>query len=490
MEPTSSDPQLPSSGTFAAVTQPHPPVRPPRRASFPIIPIVILLLAVVLVAVVLLFVSLIRTIPVTVVLDGEAFQRETRASTVGDLLDDLGVVLDERDFISLPAESVIEPGMIVQINRARSLSLTVDGHTSVFWSPLTNPAEILASAGVTVGEMDRILLDGTVVTAAELERWPVPVSRLNIRHAIPLHVEDDGELRVIQTTGETVGDALFDAGIPLFLADVVSVDVNSPVTANLEIQIDRAKPVAISADGTTIETRTQGESVADALADAGIALMGLDYSVPAEDEPLDAGAEVRVIRVKEEVLTETEPIPFETVYQADGSLELDQSSVLTEGQTGLRQTITRVRYEDGVEVSRSTGEAVTLREPVNRVVVYGTNVTIRTIDTPDGPREYWRVLRVYATSYHPAALGGDATTATGRTLQQGIIAADTSVLPFGTEVYIPGYGIGVVEDTAPPRRDDLWVDLGYSDADYRHWSRYVEIYVLTPVPEDIGNFSP
>jgi uncharacterized protein YabE (DUF348 family)/3D (Asp-Asp-Asp) domain-containing protein len=360
----------------------------------------------------------------------------------------------------------------------------------VFWSPLTNPAEILASAGVTISELDRILLDGSAVTAAELEHWPVPVSRLNIRHAVPLHIDDDGELRVIQTTAETVGEALFDAGIPLFLADRVSVEVNTLVTADLEIQIDRAKPVAISADGTILETRTQGDSVADALADAGIALMGLDYTIPAEDEPLDVGTEIRVVRVKEEVLTETEPIPFETVYQADSSLDLDQRNVLTEGQTGIRQTITRVRYEDGVEVSRSTSEAATLRAPVNRVVVYGTSVTIRTIDTPDGPREYWRVLRVYATSYHPAALGGDETTATGQTLQQGIIAADTSLLPFGTEVYIPGYGIGVVADTAPPRRDDLWVDLGYSDADYRHWSRYVEIYVLTPVPEDLNVASP
>jgi uncharacterized protein YabE (DUF348 family) len=490
MEPTRSEPQPSASGAFAASTQPHPPVRPQRRSYRPFIAAAAVLALIVLLAVGLLVASLLRTTPVTVVLDGEAYQRETRAATVAELLDDLGISLEAHDYVSLPPDRLIEAGTIIQINRARSLSLTVDGRTTVLWSALTNPAEILNSAGVPVGELDRILLDGSAVTADELERWPVPVSRLNVRHAVPLHVDDNGERRTLQTTAETIGDALFDAGIPLFLADSVSADLNTAVTANLSIQIVRAHPVVISADGASIETRTQGDTVADALADAGIALMGLDYTIPSENEPLRETDAIRVVRVKEQVLTQTEPIPFETVYQADDTLEIDQRSVLQEGQQGIRQTITRVRYEDGQEVSRTTSEASTLRAPVNRVIVYGASVTLRTIDTPDGPRSYWRVLHVYATSYHPAALGGDAVTATGRTLQQGIVAADTSLLPFGTEVFIPGYGVGLVADTAPPRRDDLWIDLGYSDADYQHWSRYVDIYVLTPVPENINYLSP
>lgn len=37
-------------------------------------------------------------------------------------------------------------------------------------------------------------------------------------------------------------------------------------------------------------------------------------------------------------------------------------------------------------------------------------------------------------------------TASGTWPKAGTVAADTSVLPFGTKVYIPGYGIGTVED--------------------------------------------
>ena len=38
-------------------------------------------------------------------------------------------------------------------------------------------------------------------------------------------------------------------------------------------------------------------------------------------------------------------------------------------------------------------------------------------------------------------------TATGTKAQLGTIAADPSIFPFGTQLNVPGYGEGVVEDT-------------------------------------------
>jgi 3D (Asp-Asp-Asp) domain-containing protein len=37
-------------------------------------------------------------------------------------------------------------------------------------------------------------------------------------------------------------------------------------------------------------------------------------------------------------------------------------------------------------------------------------------------------------------------TASGEKARRGTIAADTSIFPFGTVMYVPGYGYGVVED--------------------------------------------
>ena len=50
---------------------------------------------------------------------------------------------------------------------------------------------------------------------------------------------------------------------------------------------------------------------------------------------------------------------------------------------------------------------------------------------------------------------GDPTnTATGTYPKHGTLAADPERLPYGTEIYIPGYGLGTVEDTGGALRND------------------------------------
>lgn len=61
------------------------------------------------------------------------------------------------------------------------------------------------------------------------------------------------------------------------------------------------------------------------------------------------------------------------------------------------------------------------------------------------------------TPDHPAY----GITASGSKVRQGIIAADTSVLPFGTKVWIEGLGVYVVEDTGGDivgNRIDIYMD--------------------------------
>lgn len=443
-----------------------------------------------MIAGILLLTSLTRTRAVTLVIDGEIRHIDTRAQNVSQLLKEADVMLSDGDLLSAPLDSSLDVTASVTIERARSVFLMVDGETTPLWTPLTNPADILASAGVIVAADDRIRVDGTESRVADLAAWPVPVSTIRVRHAVTLRIHDEDGSRVIRTTGSTVGEALFETGITLYLTDSTTPDLNAPLSDNLEVTITRARPVEIIADGETIRTRSRGTTVADALADAGVALVGMDYAIPAERAPLQPGMSIRIIRVSESIEAEQQSVPFETVYQADSTLELDQERVAQPGQPGVQERRVRVRYENGSPVSRSDEETIIVQPPVNRVIQYGTNVVIRTIDTPDGPREYWRVLRMYVTSYHPAALGGDSTTATGRTLQKGIVGSDPTILPYGTQVYVPNYGVGEVQDTGGRRSMPLWIDLGYSDDDYRGWHGYYNVYILTPVPPTIDYTLP
>jgi 3D (Asp-Asp-Asp) domain-containing protein len=80
-------------------------------------------------------------------------------------------------------------------------------------------------------------------------------------------------------------------------------------------------------------------------------------------------------------------------------------------------------------------------------------------------------------------------TASGATATPGTVAADTSSYPFGTILYIPGYGYGVVEDRGGaikgPYRLDLWFSSRQRALEWGRRSVNVHVWLPpgSPVPE-------
>jgi len=421
---------------------------------------------------------------------GEQRVITTNALTVGDVLRDESVRVRAVDALAPSIDTPITTGMLITVDLAREVTLIVDDETQTLETPHENPADILRQALIDFDDSDDIWVDGSMANVAELEAWSVPANEIEIDHAYEITIiEGDTTISLI-TTVDTVGDALFEADTEVFLTDTISPDVSTIIDSDLTVTIDRARPITIHVDDTTIETRVQGATVADALAESGIALVGLDYTIPAEDSIITADTTINVLRVTESIETTDSTIAFETVYQADAAMNLDERQVVQAGQNGIERFSERVRFENGVEVSREPIGTEIIQTAQNQVVSYGTNIVIRTVDTPSGQREYWRVIRAYATSYHPEALGGDNITAIGMELEHGIIASNPNIIPYRTNLYVPGYGIGIMADTGGARSSPYWVDLGYSDADWVGWHQYVDVYLLTPVPADIDYLLP
>ncbi len=65
-----------------------------------------------------------------------------------------------------------------------------------------------------------------------------------------------------------------------------------------------------------LQIQSSAQTVGEALAEAGIPLVGLDYSLPAEKELLPSDGQIRVVRVTESVLLAQSSIPFESDFQA------------------------------------------------------------------------------------------------------------------------------------------------------------------------------
>jgi 3D (Asp-Asp-Asp) domain-containing protein len=63
-----------------------------------------------------------------------------------------------------------------------------------------------------------------------------------------------------------------------------------------------------------------------------------------------------------------------------------------------------------------------------------------------GWKRNWRGQPVFASGAHKGKPKPVGVTASGTRARYGTIAADTRLFPFGTLMYIPGYGYGRVED--------------------------------------------
>jgi len=432
---------------------------------------------------------------VTIVLDGRILSIRTHQRTVGDVLREAGLTVRPEDRVSPPLTHPIQPPATISIRRARPVRILIEGRGVEpsrridIYTLHSDPRAILAEAGIALGPGDALWVDGRrgEVDPPALDGGEPP-REIRVVRSAPLVVRlENGKRQVIWSTAPTVGAALREAGMLLDPADRLLPGPETPLNGGMQISLFRARPITVEADGHIQVISTTARTVRELLWELGISLHGQDRVVPGEESRLQGGETVRVIRVAESFEIEETSLPFQTVWEPDPNLELDTWVQRSPGRNGVLQRRIRVRYENGQEVAREVVDETMIRPPEPRVWVYGTKIVVRALETPDGPIEYWRRIRMLATSYsrstagvHPSA-AYFGRTRTGLPMQRGIVAVDPRVIRLGWKVYVPGYGVGLAADTGGGiigRR----IDLGYNDEDLVLWYRWVDVYLLTPVP--------
>ena len=126
----------------------------------------------------------------------------------------------------------------------------------------------------------------------------------------------------------------------------------------------------------------------------------------------------------------TEPVPFETVKQADPTLPKGQTKVLTAGQNGERTLLTEVSMVDGQEVRRVVESKVT-KEPVSQILAVGTKEDAQPTPQPSpspvvtakGTQEEGHVGEAPVQPENPAYQVTEGT----------VTETETVILPYETE---------------------------------------------------------
>lgn len=453
--------------------------------------------------------------PVTLTINGQVYPLYTPSLSVATILNSTGLDLTPTDIISPPLTTTLSPGDTLTVQLARPVILQADGRRQQYLTHQSTITNILAEVNITLNGYDELSVNGvrespatelppSEITASTnrlmsqlLSRFyvpqtlpainrPIPVE-LTVHRAIPLMLHEDGIGSRLFTTQPTLTTALAAQGITLLAEDRLNPPLDTPLSPGLHIYLQRATPLTITVNGQTVSLRTHQKTVGQALLEAGIVLMGQDYSRPATSQLITTEQTIEVIRVQERVELEETFIPYETEWLANDELEIDQQVVLDAGQPGVIKSRVRKRYDNGQELWQQVEDEWLAREPRTRRIAYGTHIVIRTLQTADGPIEYWRKIPMLATGYSAATSGKSpdhpnyGITRTGKQAGFGIAAVDPQVIPLKTKLYVPGYGPATADDTGGLVLG-RHIDLAFDEDDPPNIYGWRDVYLRPPIP--------
>ena len=430
---------------------------------------------------------------VELVINGESRDIRARADRVYEILQRAGIPFQPSDRIRPGLTERVKNGSRISLDRAAAISLDTGAGTEPYHylSYQRFGGNILLDAGIRLYPGDRLLWNGTEIRP-DFNLAGITGLDLNLTHAdtFILVTEENPSGVSVFGNGETVREALIAAGVRLSSDTVIHPQGDTPFRSGMTVEVLPKRKLTVSAGGTLISAESSGINVGEALARAGMPLMSSDVSIPAAGEPVPADGRILIVPVSDSFSMNAETIRRETEWTADEELALDETRLITEGSDGLKGTFSRVRSENGKVVLEETAPESILVRPVNEKRAYGTKISIRTLDTPEGPVEYYRSVNVYATSYSPCRSGTSSCisgTASGMKVAKGVVAVTSAWYKRlgGASVYIPDYGKAVIGDVGGGIAGKRWIDLAYTDNDFVGWSKDTTLYFLTPVPADM-----
>ena len=145
-------------------------------------------------------------------------------------------------------------------------------------------------------------------------------------------------------------------------------------------------------------------------------------------------------------------------------------------------TVDEVEATEAVEVAENITElkVQAAEADLNNVeMIEEEPVRENVVETSYGAINYTNVMSMEATAYLPTDGSGAGVTATGVRATYGVVAVDPRIIPLGSKVYIPGYGVALAADTGGAIKGykiDLCME-SYSEC-MRFGRRNVTVYVL------------
>lgn len=249
---------------------------------------------------------------VTITVDGEDRHVTTLAGSVSGALASAGLSAGEHDVLAPAADTAISDGSQIALERARQLTVSINGQTQQLWTTADTVDEALAQLGQD---------PSTLSLSADRSR-AIPLTGMDLiattMHTVTI-TDGPAAATTLQSGGLNVGDVLNAQGIALGPNDLVDPVPSAPVTDGTAITITR---VAVTTTTDTVE-------------------------VPPTDQTVD-----------------------------DPNLDKGTTQVVVAGTPGRQQVVTQVTTTNGVESARQEVSRTTLVEATPNQVHVGSKSTL------------------------------------------------------------------------------------------------------------------
>lgn len=157
---------------------------------------------------------------VTLRVDGVDRTVHTRADDVRGVLASAGLKVGARDALYPGLDAEVRQGDTIELDRARKLTVTIDGHPRQLWVTASTVAEALDRLAVDAGRVK--------LSASRSSRLPLDGAALRIATEKQVTLRADGRTRTLNTYAATVGELLAQQNVTLDTDDRVSP---APATA-------------------------------------------------------------------------------------------------------------------------------------------------------------------------------------------------------------------------------------------------------------------